>query len=534
MSEQLNGQHYIDGHWTATGGKSFTAFNPATGQSLEPSFAEATQIEVDSAAHAAESVQHALSERSHRWAADLLDAIAGQIEALGDNLLERAEAETALPRARLIGERARTCFQLRMFADMVREGSWVEAVIDQADPDRQPVPKPDLRRMLIPRGLIAVFSASNFPFAFGACGGDVASALAAGNPVIVKGHPSHPGISELFALAVGKALSECNLPSGLFALLQGRRNEVGELLVQHPVVQAVGFTGSQRAGRALFNLASQRESPIPVFAEMGSVNPVVILPAALRERAPQIAQDLAASVLLGGGQFCTKPGVIFVVGDERRQLGQALATQVQSAAPAVMLNQPIRNAFAARTAEMASTAGVMALVSGHSAGFAQQSPMILAAPAEVFLREPKLHEEAFGPGVLVIDCDSVGQAIECIQSLGGNLTGTVHAGDSDDPSLIRLVMHALESIAGRVILNGYPTGVEVGRAIVHGGPYPATTDSSTTSVGAAAIRRFVRPVAYQNVSQNLLPLALRDDNPLGIIRLVDGRLTSEAIKTSAH
>jgi NADP-dependent aldehyde dehydrogenase len=416
-----------------------------------------------------------------------------------------------------------------MFAQIVREGSWVEAVIDRGDPNRQPLPKPDLRRMLVPRGPVAVFGASNFPFAFGACGGDTASAVAGGNPVVVKGHPSHPGTNELFARAVGAALEQCKLPTGLFALLQGRRHELSAWLVKHPHTQAVGFTGSQRAGRALFDLASQRESPIPVFAEMGSVNPVVILPAAMRERSDQIAKELAASMLMGGGQFCTKPGIILVVADDGHRFIDALSREVQGGAPATMLSRSLRNSFSERATSISSVNGVKTLVPGKASEYARHAPALFETTADVFLREPQLHDEAFGPGSVVVACNDAKEAVACVESLGGNLTGTLLIGDHEHKAMSASVLRTLESTVGRIVVNGYPTGVEVGRAIVHGGPYPATTDSSTTSVGSAAIQRFVRPVAYQNTPQELLPPALRDDNPLGITRLVDGELSVRAI-----
>jgi NADP-dependent aldehyde dehydrogenase len=529
MKHELCGQHWIDGRWTAGGEETFDALNPATGETVAPPFAEASNNEVDAATSAARGAFLVVRERESLWPAELLDAIATQIEELGDELLERGEAETALPRARLTGERARTCAQLRMFAQIVREGSWVEAVIDRADPNRQPLPKPDLRRMLVPRGPVAVFGASNFPFAFGACGGDTASALASGNPVVVKGHPSHPGTSELFATAVGAALEQCQLPAGLFALLQGRRHELSAWLVKHPQIQAVGFTGSQRAGRALFDLAAQRKSPIPVFAEMGSVNPVVILPAAAHERADQIAKDLAASMLMGGGQFCTKPGVILVVADSEQRFINALAREVQAGSQVTMLSGALRDSFSERAVAIASVGGVKTLVSGKASDHARHAPALFETTAETFLREPKLHDEAFGPGGLVVDCKNAKEALACIESLGGNLTGTMHVGKNEDHALAASILRTLDGTVGRVVVNGYPTGVEVGRAIVHGGPYPATTDSGTTSVGSAAIRRFVRPVAYQNTPQELLPPALRDTNPLGIMRLVDGNWTDQAI-----
>ena len=531
MNHQLCGRHWIDGRWVAeatAGGETFAAVNPATGAALAPSFAEAALGEVESALSAARKAFLAVGAHDPRWPADLLEAIALQIEGLGDDLLERAEAETALPRARLTGERARTCAQLRMFAEVVREGSWVDAVIDRGDPTRQPMPKPDLRRMLRPRGPVVVFGASNFPLAFGACGGDTASALAGGNPVIVKGHPSHPGTSELFACAVSKALEQCQLPAGFFALLQGRRHELSAWLVQHANTQAVGFTGSHRAGRALFDMASRRETPIPVYAEMGSVNPVVILPAAMRERAAAIAEELSVSLLMGGGQFCTKPGVIIVVGDGERRFSGALARSVQDAPQATMLNRGLRDAFAERATSIANVSGVTTVVSGKASGHAGHAPALFETAAEVFLREPRLREEAFGPGGLVVQCDSAEEALACVELLGGNLTGTVHIGAGEDQAIAARVLHSLESAVGRVIVNGYPTGVEVCHAMVHGGPYPATTDPGTTSVGSAAIRRFVRPLAYQNTPQELLPPALRDDNPLAIRRLVDGQWTDRS------
>jgi NADP-dependent aldehyde dehydrogenase len=535
MALELCGRNLIEGRWMAAateGEAAFEAVNAATGVAVAPKFAEATAGDVDAALSAARAAFLTVRERNAGWPAELLEAIASQIEALGDELLERGELETALPRARLTSERSRTCAQLRMFAQIVREGSWVEAVIDLADPNRQPAPKPDLRRMFVPRGPVAVFGASNFPFAFGVCGGDTASALAAGNPVIVKGHPSHPGTSELFARAVGAAIDECKLPPGLFSLLQARRHELSALLVQHPQTQAVGFTGSRRAGRALFDLAARRDTPIPVYAEMGSVNPVVILPAAVRERAEAIAQELSASLLLGGGQFCTKPGVVFVVEDHERRFIDALARHVQAAPQVTMLNRSLRDSFAERASAISSASGVTTLVAGKSSDHARHSPALFETTAEVFLRDPRLHDEAFGPAGVVVQCDSVDEALACVESLGGNLTGTLHVGRDEDQSTAIRVLRSLENGVGRVIVNGYSTGVEVCHAIVHGGPYPATTDPGTTSVGSAAIRRFVRPVAYQNTPQALLPPALRDDNPLGIMRLVNGEWTDQPIEAT--
>jgi NADP-dependent aldehyde dehydrogenase len=532
MTHQLCGRQLINGRWVGGPdgeGPGLEAVNPATGETLSTQFAEATAADVDAALTSAEEAFISLGNRDPRWPASFLEAIAVQIEALGDALLERAELETALPRARLVGERARTCGQLRMFAEYVKEGSWLEAVIDQGDPARQPQQKPDVRRMLRPRGPVAVFGASNFPYAFGACGGDTASSLAGGNPVIVKGHPSHPGTSELFASAVLIAMEQCQLPAGLFALLQGKRHELSAWLVEHPQLQAVGFTGSERAGRALFDLAARREVPIPVYAEMGSLNPVVILPGALRERSDAIARDLSASLLAGGGQFCTKPGVVFVVGEAAPQFVDALTHEVRAASKATMLNASLRDAFVERAASLADVTGVRTLVAGQASGYAVMSPALFEAPAALFRQEPSLRQEAFGPGGVVVRCESVDEALACVEVLGGNLTGTLHFGSDDDAAATSRLLQRFETSVGRVIANGYPTGVEVCHATIHGGPYPATTDSSTTSVGSAAIRRFVRPVAYQNMPQELLSPALRDDNPLGIRRLVNGKWTDAAL-----
>jgi NADP-dependent aldehyde dehydrogenase len=303
--------------------------------------------------------------------------------------------------------------------------------------------------------------------------------------------------------------------------------------VKHPQIQAVGFTGSQRAGRALFDCASQRESPIPVFAEMGSVNPVVILPDAILERSDQIAKELAASMLMGGGQFCTKPGIVLVVGENGDRFVDAFSREVQAGAPATMLSRSLRDSFSDRASSISSVNGVKTIVPGKASDHARHAPALFKTTADVFLREPQLHDEAFGPGSVVVSCKNANEAVACVESLGGNLTGTVHTGDHEDKASSASVLRTLETTVGRVIVNGYPTGVEVGRAIVHGGPYPATTDSSTTSVGSAAIRRFVRPIAYQNTPQELLPPALRDDNPLGIMRLVDGKWTDQAIERPA-
>jgi NADP-dependent aldehyde dehydrogenase len=529
IDHELSGRHLINGEWTSSPQDgAFAASNPATGAALLPVFLEASQAEVDRAMRAARDAFDASHDLAPGWQASLLDAIAGAIMDLGEPLLVRAQEESGLPQPRLIGERARTVGQLKMFAEVVREGSWVDAVIDTADANRKPAPKPDLRRMLRPRGPVIVFGASNFPLAFGTIGGDSASALAGGNPIVVKGHPSHPGTSELVAAAILSAIRSCNLPPGLFALLQGKSHQLSQMLVNHPLAEAVGFTGSQRAGRALFDLAAKRPKPIPVFAEMGSLNPIVILPAAASERGDAIAESLAGSVLLGGGQFCTKPGVILTIGDDRKFVAK-LAETIQKTASVTMLSAGLRDNFAACTLNFAKVAGVRTIVEPKSGNAAAMSPGLFETSAETWKKEHRLHEEAFGPGALVIHCKDVNEAIDCLQSIEGSLTGTVHIGTGEDAKATQRVLRALEPNVGRVVMNGFPTGVEVNHAIVHGGPYPATTDPGTTSVGSAAIRRFVRMVAYQDTPQALLPPALRDENPLHIERMVNGRRTNDQI-----
>ena len=529
MTHELSGKHLINGTWME-GKAAFDAIAPATGITLGPKFAEAGDGEVNLALLAAESAFDASLDLPPRWQADLLDAIAAKVLDLGDTLLERGEAETALPRGRLTMERGRTVGQLKMFAEFVREGSWVDATIDTADPNRAPLPKPDVRRVLRPRGPVAVFGASNFPFAFSTVGGDTASALAAGCPVVVKGHPSHPGTSELFAAAVLAALHECRLPLGLFALLQGRAHELSGALVRHPATTAVGFTGSQKAGRALFDLAASRPSPIPVFAEMGSINPLVVLSGALSERGEKIADGLAGSVLLGAGQFCTKPGVVFTIGEGAGTFINRLHESMAKAPPVTMLNPGLRENFLRRAHQVEGTANVRAIdPSKESTGAAGAKAALFETNAQAFQREPTLREEVFGPSTLVVRCKDPGELLACLDTVEGSLTGTVHTGAGDDPATTRAVLRKLEEKVGRVIVNGYPTGVEVGHAMIHGGPYPATTDASTTSVGSSAIRRFTRPVAFQDTPDGLLPPALQNANPLGIERTINGKRTREAV-----
>jgi len=409
----------------------------------------------------------------------------------------------------------------------------VDAVIDTADPERMPLPKPDVRRMLRPIGPVVVFDASNFPFAFGPCGGDTASALAVGNPVVVKAHPGHPATDELFAGAVVEALTEAGLPPGLFGLLQGASPGFSRALVEHPLTEAVGFTGSQRAGRALYDAAAARPRPIPVYAEMGSVNPLVVLPGALAERPEAVADGLAGSVTLGVGQFCTKPGLVFLVEGPGMEAFRAhLAAKMGGAAALPMLNATIRDGYR-RSVEQAAAPGVETLVRGECAGSALAAPALMAVDSRSWLDRPALHEEVFGPAALIVRCRDGEDLLAAVSVLEGQLTGTLHIGTNDAPDHVRRIASALERRVGRVIFNGYPTGVEVCHAMVHGGPYPATTAPGSTSVGTLAIRRFSRPVAWQDAPNALLPPELRDENPRRIWRTVDGQITRQPI-TSAE
>lgn len=526
----LHGKSIVAGRPVVGSGEVFKATNPATGEPLAVQFHKASDADVEAALGAAQAAfTEARRLPAERFAA-LLERIAGEILALGQDLVARGIAETGLPEARLTGERARTMNQLKMFAALIREGSWVDAVIDTADPNRQPLPKPDVRRMLRPIGPVVVFGAGNFPFAFGACGGDTASALAAGNPVVVKAHTGHPGTNELFTHAVVAALKACELPAGLFSLLQGPGSVVGQALVKHPATQAVGFTGSRRAGRILFDLAAARPVPIPVYAEMGSLNPLVILPGALAERSEKIAAGLAQSITLGVGQFCTKPGLIFLVeSSAATKFIEQLARQLSAIPAAPMLDAGIHRSFCEATAGFASVTGVRRVLANEPGGFANAAPQLFETDSATWQRETALHEEAFGPAAIVIRCRDLADLQATVRIAGGNLTATIHAGAADGAEAVRVLAESLEQQAGRVIFDSFPTGVEVCHAMVHGGPHPATSAPLTTSVGTLAIHRFARPVCFQNVPDQFLPLELRIRNERKIWRLVNGQLTKDDV-----
>jgi NADP-dependent aldehyde dehydrogenase len=517
-------------------GKNLIACEPAdsgdghfTAGSAPGDFEEASPALVDRAVAAAESASQEYRRLSAEARAGFLESIAEKLESVSD-LLDVAHVETALPPERLAGERARTTGQLRMFANHVREGSWVNARIDRARPDRKPLPKPDIRRMLIPIGPVAVFAASNFPLAFSVAGGDTASALAAGCPVVVKAHPAHPATSELAAAAIVDAIKAAGMPPGIFSLIHSTRNEIARALVQRPHIKAVAFTGSLRAGRALFDAAASRPDPIPVYAEMGSVNPVFLLPGALAERAEIIAEGLKNSVTLGVGQFCTNPGLTIGVGDEGfEQFARRMKQLIGEARPGRMLYPTLFQSYEAGVDRLSAVEGMCtsrSTASTSAEGHAR--PTMFETAAQSFLRHPELGEEVFGPSTVVIRCGSREEMETVARRLDGQLTATIHGTPADLVEYAALVS-ILEDKAGRLIVNGFPTGVEVCASMQHGGPYPATTDSRTTSVGTAATHRFVRPVAYQDFPQSLLPVELQDANPRKIWRMVDGQMTKEVL-----
>ncbi|MBY5922326.1 aldehyde dehydrogenase (NADP(+)) [Ferrimonas balearica] len=505
----LTGQHFIAGQWTGLPQHDFLAWDPRTDAPLPTHFADGSEAEVAAAASAAADAFAPYRRLDTEQRAAYLEAIAEEIEALGDELLNRAEQETALPAARLQGERGRTCGQLRAFAGWLR--SPLHPVIkDAALPDRQPLPRPDIRLGQVPLGPVAVFGASNFPLAFSVAGGDTASALAAGCPVIVKGHPAHPGTSELVAGAIGRAISRCNLPAGVFSLIQGRSPALSVALVRHPVIAAVGFTGSGPVGQALAKEAANRPRPIPFYGELGAVNPQVILPGQLAAQPEQLAEMQIGSMMMGQGQFCTSPGLVLLPNSEGADRYLAsLAEGLSSQTEGVMLTPGIARAYRSGADHLASQNGVTELARGRNEGNPNGAvPLIYRVSADDALGNAALFEEVFGPCVLVIT-GAQGPALDAlVDTLPGQLTCTIH-GTADDFARHEALLEALAYTSGRLIANQMPTGVEVCAAQNHGGPWPASTAAQTTSVGAEAIQRFLRPLAYQNWPTAQLPQALR-------------------------
>ncbi|KXV02778.1 2,5-dioxovalerate dehydrogenase [Caballeronia megalochromosomata] len=499
------------------------AFDPARNADLEPAFGGGGAAEVARAGDLAEAAFDEYRHAPLETRAQFLEAIADNIIALGDTLIERAMAESALPKARLEGERARTVGQLRLFASLVREGRWLAATLDSAQPDRKPLPRSDLRLQKIPVGPVAVFGASNFPLAFSVAGGDTASAFAAGCPVVVKSHPAHLGTSELVGRAVQKAVADSGLPEGTFSLVIGAGNAIGEALVAHPAIQAVGFTGSRRGGLALVDIASKRPVPIPVFAEMSSVNPVFALPGALAARGDTLAAGYIDSVTLGVGQFCTNPGLVIGLADpDLDDFIDNAAAALETKSTQTMLTAGIAAAYQDGVRHRDSSAKRIA--SGEEGAASSGAlPALYRVSAEEFLAKPQLAEEIFGPTSVIVVCRDEDEMIAVARGLEGQLTATLLM-EKDDVELARRLLPVLERKAGRILANGFPTGVEVSYAMVHGGPWPATSDNRSTSVGAMAIERFLRPVCYQDLPAALLPEALADDNPLLLWRLRDGQL----------
>jgi 2,5-dioxopentanoate dehydrogenase len=523
---EITGEMLIGARSVRGGQGVVRSINPATGEALTPEFGGGSAKDVDEACTLAGRAFDAYRAISLEQRAVFLETIAQGILDLEDVLVERVMSESGLPRGRVEGERARTVGQLRLFAGLVREGRWLNVTLDSALPERKPLPRADLRAQKIPLGPVAVFGASNFPLAFSVAGGDTASALAAGCPVVAKSHPSHLGTSELVGRVIQKAVADCGLPEGVFSLLAGDGNAVGEALVAHPAIQAVGFTGSRRGGRALVAIAAGREVPIPVFAEMSSINPVFLLPGAVAQRAETIAQGLIDSVTLGTGQFCTKPGIVIAVeSPDFERFQRAVEAAVGAKSATVMLNAGIHSAYEHGTAQWAAEDKLSRLASGQAAAAATCAgqPMVFATKAQHFLTTPALMEEVFGPAALLIACRDADEMVAVAEHLNGQLAATLHLVD-EDVEVARRLLPILERKAGRILANGFPTGVEVSHAMVHGGPSPATSDSRATSVGAMAIERFLRPVCYQDIPSALLPEPLKDGNPLRLWRLVDGKL----------
>ncbi|PTY35640.1 2,5-dioxovalerate dehydrogenase [Saccharospirillum sp. MSK14-1] len=520
----ITGKQLIGGNWQAGDAGSYQAVNPATGESIGPELSFASEEQVRAATAAAAEAAPVFATTSLEDRAAFLDACAEEIMALGDALLERVSLETGYPLARAENERGRTCNQLKMFAGVVRAGDFLDVRIDSALPERTP-PRPDLRFVKQALGPIAVFGSSNFPLAFSAGGGDTASALAAGCPVIVKSHNSHPGSGELVAQALAKAAEKCAMPAGVINFLAGEGNAIGAQLVTDAKVKAVGFTGSYRGGSALQQLASNRPDPIPFFGEMGSINPLVVLPEALRADAENIASGFVGSLTLGTGQFCVNPGLVFgIAGDELETFINATAQALNDQPAGVMLNQGVAGAYQKGADTLAQQSGVKQVAAGAepgAQGYCGQARLYRVS-AQDFLANLALQEEVFGPTSLVVVCDNAAQLTEVTNALSGQLTGTLHGTDAElgqHASLIR----ALEQRVGRLVFNGFPTGVEVCEAMMHGGPHPASSDTRFTSVGTAAIDRWLRPVCYQNSPAGVLPPALQDANPWQLRRRVDGQ-----------
>jgi NADP-dependent aldehyde dehydrogenase len=504
-------------------GPKIHGIDAATGQTLEPAYGTATREDLHAACRLAAEAFRAYRNTSLEERAVFLETIAAEIEALGDELITRAMAETGLPRPRLEGERGRTMGQLKLFAGVVRDGGFLDVRIDTEMPDRKPARRPDIRSRQIALGPVAVFGASNFPLAFSVAGGDTASALAAGCPVVVKAHNAHPGTSELAARAIRRAVEKCGLPAGTFSILFDSNFEIGAALVAAPQIKAVGFTGSRRGGLALWKIAQARAEPIPLYAEMSSINPVVVLPEALKARGPAIASEFVGSLTLGSGQFCTNPGLVLIMDGPGADEFVAAAGQALSAHQAApMLTPGIQQAYKAGVEKLSSHKDVELVARGKAEGPRCPSALF-STSASAFSGDEVLAQEVFGASSLVVRCKDKAELVGVLEHLEGQLTAAVHM-DGADEAQLRDLLPVLEEKAGRILINGFGTGVEVCHAMVHGGPFPATSDGRTTSVGSMAIRRFLRPVAYQDLPTGALPDSLKTANPLAVPQMIDGKL----------
>lgn len=526
----ITGKNYVGNRLAGEGSKTYKTFNPKLNIENDQDFIEATTEEINEAVFLATDAYITYNQKSGAEKARFLRTIAEEILSLGDSLIQMYCSESGLPAGRAQGERGRTIGQLNAFASLLEEGSWVDATIDTALPNRTPAPKPDLRKMLVPLGPTVVFGASNFPFAFSTAGGDTAAALAAGCPVVVKSHPMHAGTGEMVASAVIKAAEKTEMPNGVFSNLNSSGIEVGVQLVQHPQVKAVGFTGSIKGGRALFDLAAQREEPIPVFAEMGSINPVILLPEALNNRAEELAKTYASSITVGSGQFCTNPGLLLgIKGAVLTHFIQNLSEEIVKIEPSCMLHPNIIGAYEKNKQTAIDQSG-LSVAADYSAdvevNYARQAVVIV--DGKTFSDNSRLHQEVFGPFSMVVQCEDANQLQSIISNLEGQLTGTIIS-DDNEISNYPMVVAALQNRVGRIIFNGVPTGVEVCPSMQHGGPYPASTDSRFTAVGTESIKRWVRPFSYQNWPDQLLPNELQNNNPLQILRSVDGQSTRASI-----
>lgn len=502
----------------------FTSVDPSSGATLTPDFSSAGADAVEAACALAAEAFPSYSATDPETRAAFIESVAEEILAIGDDLIVRAMSESGLPRARLEGERGRTVGQLRLFAQVVRQGDWLDATIDPALPDRQPLPRPDLRRMNVALGPVAVFGASNFPLAFSVAGGDTTSALAAGCPVVVKGHPAHPGTGELVARAIVRAVEKAGLHKGTFSYLPGETNELGGALVRNPHIRAVGFTGSRGGGVALMKIAAERDEPIPVYAEMSAINPVVIMPHALEARGAALAPAYVQSLTMGAGQFCTNPGLVLAIaGPALDAFVEAAGHALTDSAPGTMLSPGIHASFEKGVEALARHAAVKTVARGKvGEGVNQAVGALFHTDAQSFLADRALGHEVFGSSSIVVACADMAELTRVVTSLEGQLTATLQI-DAEDEADAGQLIPALADRVGRILVNGWPTGVEVSHAMVHGGPFPATSDGRTTSVGTAAIYRFLRPVSLQNLPAALLPPAVADANPWGIARRIDGK-----------